>query len=284
MPRVHQHPKRTIIAYLLLITATLGVLAYVAWLHITSQYTMELPFSQPEELSTQEEISAEPEEDAFLRIEPVEFEGLDPSKPMVALSFDDAVTGITGDYLAILEEYGCEATFFVVGYLAEKQPDIFRLLADSGMELGNHSYSHEQLVGLSVERAAEQFDACSALMTGLAGEEAAPVLARPPYDRVDGRVLEASAVPVVLYSLDARDADAETAEEICGRVMGSVTDGDIIRLHDGCTQTVEALPSLLEALREAGYQVTTVGKLFASHGYGLKSGFRYTRLPEEKGP
>lgn len=277
MPRVDRHRTRIIISYVLLILMTAGVLFYVAWLHYSSGYTRERAFSQPEQsLETESEPTLE---DYFEILEPVQLEGLDPEKPMVALSFDDAVTDMTPEYLEILEEYDCDATFFVVGYLAEKLPDIFRQLADSGMELGNHSYSHQQLVGLPVERAADQFDSCTALMEGLAGENGAPVMARPPYGRVDGKVLAASELPIVLYSLDSRDAESDSPEEIVERVMGEVQDGDIILLHDGCPQTVEALPVLIESLREEGYQITNIGNLFASHGYGLKPGVKYTRCP-----
>lgn len=278
MPRVDRHRKRIIISYILLILMTAGVIFYVVWLHYSSGYTREHAFSQPEQ--SFDTVSQQTLEDYFEILEPVEIEGLDPDQPMVALSFDDAVTDITPEYLQVLDEYDCEASFFVVGYLAEKLPDIFRQLAESGMELGNHSYSHQQLVGLSVERAAEQFDSCTILMEGLAGENGAPVLARPPYGRVDDKVLAASQLPVVLYSLDSRDAESSTPEEIVERVMGEVQDGDIILLHDGCPQTVDALPMLIESLQNEGYQITTIGNLFASHGYGLKPGVKYTKCPQ----
>ena len=277
MPPVYRrHKKRAIFSYLLMIVLTAGVLFFVCWLHISSDYTAEpvilaseIPAEQPEQ------------PDPFEQIDPPDT-GLDPEKPMVALTFNDCVTELTLEFVDVLTEHGCEATFYTVGYLAEKQPDIFRGLLESGMEIGNHSYSHKQLVGLSLDSAARQFGDAQKLFNGYSGTTGTSRSARPPYGRLDETVLEAAGkcgMPVVLWSVDPQDAGTETPEELCSRVMEKVSDGDIIVLHDGLKNTLEALPALLEQLTGAGYQVTTVEKLFASHGYGLKAGYCYDRLP-----
>ena len=107
----------------------------------------------------------------------------------------------------------------------------------------------------------------------------APELVRPPYGRVDGDVLGAAEHPVVLWSLDSQDARAESVQEIVDRLL-LAKDGDIVRVHDGMTVTLEALRQGLPLLRDAGMQVTTVSDLFAVRGYGMENGKRYSRLPE----
>ena len=84
---------------------------------------------------------------------------------------------------------------------------------------------------------------------------------------------------MVLWSLDSQDARAESVQEIVDRLL-LAKDGDIVRVHDGMTVTLEALRQGLPLLRDAGMQVTTVSDLFAVRGYGMENGKRYSRLPE----
>ncbi len=277
MPPVYRrHRKRAVLSYLLMIVLTAGVLLFVCWLKMSSDYA-EDPVILTSETSLEKPVQSDP----FEKIEPLAC-GLDPELPMVALTFNDCVTDLTPSLLETLVTYGCEATFYTVGYLAENQPDIFHRLVESGMEIGNHSYSHKQLVGLSFEDASAQFGDTQKLFDGFSGNAGTAKTVRPPYGRQDETVQEAAeayGLPVVLWSVDPQDAAAKTPEELCEKVMTEAEDGDIIVLHDGLDNTLNALPSLLEQLKNAGFQVTTVEKLFASHGYGLKPGFCYDRLP-----
>lgn len=222
-------------------------------------------------------VSMPVKEEEALRVDPVPVDGLDPELPIVALTVDDSVTALTEEYCTVLRENGCRATFFTVGYLAEEQGKLLRELIDCGMEIGNHSYSHQQLVGLSREKIWVQITENDRLLEELTG--VAPELVRPPYGRVDGDVLGAAGHPVVLWSLDSQDARAESVQEIVDRLL-LAKDGDIVRVHDGMTVTLEALRQGLPLLRDAGMQVTTVSDLFAVRGYGMENGKRYSRLPE----
>ena len=192
------------------------------------------------------------------------------------LTIDDSVTALTSDYCRALTDNGCTSTFFTVGYLAENDPETLEALAAAGMEIGNHSYSHQQLAGLSPEKIKRQVESTDQLVEELTG--AAPTLMRPPYGRVNGDVLAAAGHPVVLWSLDVQDAVSTSAEEILARLL-TAQDGDIVRVHDGVQATLEALEQGLPALREAGIQVTTVSNLFAVRGYAMEAGRRYRRLP-----
>lgn len=219
-----------------------------------------------------------PEDSEFLRTEPVEVDGIDPSLPVIALTVDDSVTALTHEYCRVMEENGCAATFFTVGYLAEEEPETLKVLAEAGMEIGNHSYSHQQLVGLSGEKIWQQVSRADELLEQLSGE--APALIRPPYGRVNQDVLDAAGHPVILWSVDAQDAVASSSDEVLNRLL-SAEDGDIVRVHDGIPLTLDALEEGLPVLREAGIQVTTVSNLFAVRGYVLQDGRKYRALPAE---
>jgi peptidoglycan/xylan/chitin deacetylase (PgdA/CDA1 family) len=71
---------------------------------------------------------------------------------------------------------------------------------------------------------------------------------------------------VVVWSVDPRDYAHPGAEEIARRVLAESHSGAIVLLHDGSpegnesrAQTVEALPAILEGLRDRGYRFVRVG-------------------------
>ncbi len=53
------------------------------------------------------------------------------------------VTGNTERLLALLDERGVHGTFFVLGWVAERSPDLIRRIAAAGHEVACHGYSHE---------------------------------------------------------------------------------------------------------------------------------------------
>lgn len=75
---------------------------------------------------------------------------IDPNKPMVALTFDDGPnSSSTTRILDTLERYGVVATFFDLGKLAERYPDIVRREEQIGCEVGSHTYNHPNLNKMS---------------------------------------------------------------------------------------------------------------------------------------
>ena len=76
---------------------------------------------------------------------------------MLAISFDAAWGNEdTQQLIDILEKYKVKATFFVVGEKVEEYPDTLRRMKEEGHIIGNHTYSHIQLTGVSCESAIEE--------------------------------------------------------------------------------------------------------------------------------
>ncbi|WP_300974355.1 polysaccharide deacetylase family protein [Sphingomonas sp. LHG3406-1] len=75
---------------------------------------------------------------------------VETAEKIVALSFDDGPTeaGVAAT-LPVLRAAGAKATYFVVGQEAERRPELLRLLLAEGMELGNHSWSHVRMAGVT---------------------------------------------------------------------------------------------------------------------------------------
>ena len=51
--------------------------------------------------------------------------------------------------LDLLEQHQTKATFFVLGWVAERHPDLVRAIADRGHEIGCHSYAHRLVYELT---------------------------------------------------------------------------------------------------------------------------------------
>src|SRR4051812_6514780 len=74
-------------------------------------------------------------------------------KPVVARSTWDAqqsrVVRNTSRILDLLQDHGARATFFVLGWVAERQPDLIRRIAAGGHEIASHGYGHDLLYTLT---------------------------------------------------------------------------------------------------------------------------------------
>jgi polysaccharide deacetylase family protein (PEP-CTERM system associated) len=55
----------------------------------------------------------------------------------------------TSRILELLEEHGARATFFVLGWVAERQPELIRRIAAAGHEIASHGYGHDLLYTLT---------------------------------------------------------------------------------------------------------------------------------------
>ncbi len=55
----------------------------------------------------------------------------------------------TGRILDLLAHQQTKATFFVLGWVAERHPAVIRRIAEAGHEIGCHSYAHQLVYGLS---------------------------------------------------------------------------------------------------------------------------------------
>ncbi len=181
-----------------------------------------------------------------------------PSRPrigpgdVVYLTFDDGPNPRhTPEVLDLLARYGARATFFVVGSLVEKYPDIFQRIVTEGHTVANHTWRHENLAGLNKA----EFDETISRTEEILGEHATPCL-RPPYAATGSRTREWSAeygLELHLWTVSANDWLGLTGEEIADRIVSQVTYGSVVLMHDGGgnrTQTVRGLSMLLDRLAD----------------------------------
>lgn len=201
---------------------------------------------------------------------------LDPSKPMVALTFDDGPFAPVGNQIMdCLALYGGKATFFVVGNRAASyQTELKRMVAE-GHEIGNHTYSHKYLTKLNAAQIQEQINHGNDAVEAACGVR--PTLVRLPGGLKNSTVTANVHAPMIMWSIDTLDWKTRNADKTVNAVLSQVRDGDIVLMHELYSQTGAASVRLIPALTQAGYQLVTVSELAQYRG-GMAAGGVYSRF------
>ncbi len=198
---------------------------------------------------------------------------IDPSRPMVALTFDDGPMASVGNRIMdCLAQYGGKATFYVVGnrcpgYAAEMQR-----MAAEGHEIGNHTYEHKYLHKLGAEQIQYQVNKGSEAIQAVCG--VVPATVRLPGGNKNATVLANVNAPMIMWSIDTLDWKTKNTQSTVDKVLGSVRDGDIVLMHELYSQTGDAALQIIPALTERGYQLVTVSEMAQYRG-GLENGKLY---------
>ncbi len=188
-------------------------------------------------------------------------------KKMVALSFDDGPNPIhTTAILDILEKHNARATFFDLGYLAERFPEVVKREAALGCEVGSHSWDHKNFDKLTPEEITADVQRTDAIFQKILGRS--PDSFRPPYGNCNTDAQKQIPLPIYLWSVDTLDWKSRNANAIINEVkkVGNL-DGRVILLHGIYSSTAEATAYLVPYLQEQGYELVTVSELVqAKHG------------------
>lgn len=200
---------------------------------------------------------------------------IDPSKPMVALTFDDGPSiKSTTRILDTLEKYNVHATFFDLGSLMLRYPDIVKREAKLG-EVGTHTYSHKNLNKLSVEELAEELRLSREAYQQVLGYE--PKLLRPPYGSVNVNVRAGiTDMAIINWNVDSLDWKYRNKDLTLNEIdkFGNL-DGKIILMHSIHNETADAVEVLVPDLLDRGYQVVSISELAYYKGYTLETGTIY---------
>ncbi len=187
---------------------------------------------------------------------------IDPARPMIALTFDDGPYGpVTGRILDALDAVGGRATFFIVGSRVDGREETVKKIAASGCELGNHTYDHVELRGLTKSQIEEQLLKTDQKIYEVTGQHT--TILRPPGGAYDATLYEVLQTPAVLWTVDTMDWNHQNKDITVRRVLEHAEDGDIVLMHDLFTPTADAAVELIPALTERGFQLVTVSELLA---------------------
>ena len=181
---------------------------------------------------------------------------------VIALTFDDGPGPYTAHLLDILDQYGAKATFFLIGSKVSGQASVVRSIQARGHQLGNHSWSHPELNKVSAEQLANEIDQTNNAIKQAVGTK--PNIIRPPYGAFNRAVLEQfrqRGMSAVVWSVDTRDWADRNSEIVCSRAVAGARNGAVILMHDIHQTSVNAVPCILDSLKQQGYSFVTVQNL-----------------------
>ncbi len=194
----------------------------------------------------------------------------------LALTYDDGPNDPhTLRLLEVLARHDVRATFFVLGKFAAAHPDIVRDLARAGHVIGNHTYSHRNLIFATRTQIEGELRACDTAISEALGQNCHPSrLFRPPFGaRRPGvlRVARRMGYLPVMWNNAGYDWRTPGTGAIERRVTRQVRGGDVILLHDGGhvrfganrSQTVTATDRLITRFKDEGYEFVTVAEMMA---------------------
>ena len=171
----------------------------------------------------------------------------------------------TKEVLDILAKYDAKATFFLVGELAEKNPEVVFQMYEEGHELANHTYTHPFRINLP--KLLEEIKQTNETIFSITGYS--PVLFRPVEGQYTDALIDAvtkEGYRVVMWSwhLDTEDWKDPGVDKIVKKVVEGTTPGNVILFHDGGgnrEQTVKALEQIMPVLKDEGYKFVTISEL-----------------------
>ena len=109
----------------------------------------------------------------------------------VALTFDDGpYPRYTNEILRILDQYHAKGTFFVVGRMAERYPDLLREMQKKGHEIANHTYRHPRPERVSMKQLQNEIAHTDEVIYKITGVH--PHLFRPPGGAYSDKVMGAA--------------------------------------------------------------------------------------------
>jgi peptidoglycan/xylan/chitin deacetylase (PgdA/CDA1 family) len=199
----------------------------------------------------------------------VSTDGITTDLKVVALTFDDGPSPHTRQIMEVLRQKHVQATFFVVGKNIEQYPELIQDAYYQGHQIGNHSQTHPMMYLMNQSDVVREFATTEDQIYQLINIR--PNIIRVPYGWYHQfnmwQLLETNYYQVIGWNVDPEDwRKSTTSQEIIGHVVANVQPGSIVLLHDGPpendrTNTITALPDMIDALHQAGYQFVTVDRL-----------------------
>ncbi len=208
---------------------------------------------------------------------------IDPTKPMIALTFDDGPSEYTLRILRVLAQYDARATFCVQGYNVDIYPDIVKQAVAQGNEIASHTWNHPNLTEISSSRVRSQLERTNEAVARVADGYQVKVL-RPPYGATNRTVRNICAdmdMVIAHWQIDTLDWEHRNANKTYRNVMSKAKPGSIVLCHDIYENTAVAMEMAIPELIEQGYQLVTVSELLSFHKDGAKPGTVYSHVKPE---
>lgn len=187
----------------------------------------------------------------------------------VAITIDDGPNpDVTPHVLDILDEYQAKATFFCIGELAMRYPELCREIVKRGHLIENHTHTHNRLFSLFLPyQMRRDIESSQRALTEICGRT--PRFFRPTAGLRNpelGPLLALQGLMLCNWSKRGFDTLRHDPAQVLARLTRDLKAGDILLLHDGsagrCADgtplILKVLPSLLDTLKRARLHPVTL--------------------------
>lgn len=165
------------------------------------------------------------------------------------------------DMLKVMKKHGVRATFFLEGKWVKNNPELAKMIVDSGHEVGNHSYSHPDLKSMSSALIRKELKETNNVINAVT--EKTPVWFAPPSGSFRDEVVKIAHelnMRTVLWSVDTIDWKQPEPAEMVARVVNKIHPGALILMHP-TSSTARGLDSMIKNIKEKGYQIGNASTL-----------------------
>lgn len=216
-------------------------------------------------------------------IMPARAEAASSGTKLIALTFDDGPQSKnTKRLLDGLKARGVHCTFFMVGYMAESNPDLVKRAWNEGHEIASHTYDHPALTSQTDAQIKSQLSKTNTILDNAIGYDLKYML-RPPYGDYNSRVLKTANVPCFYWSMDTYDWKTDNADSVYREFIKQARDGSIALLHDTHASSVTAALRAIDTLQAQGYEFVTLSEMFLRRGINLENGKIYFNAYPQSG-
>ena len=188
----------------------------------------------------------------------------------IALTFDSGWEyDQTRQLLQVLEDYKVRATFFLRAGWVEDHPELALEIAGKGHQIESHSLAHAHMGSMNRGEMEADIRAANEIYQRVLG--IAPAMFRPPYGEFNDLLLtvlkEQGYQYAVMWTVDSHDwaetmnGKQVTEQYVIDRVLARASDNGAVLMHVGGLKTIEALPEIIQGLRDAGYQLVTLQEM-----------------------
>lgn len=182
------------------------------------------------------------------------------NKKLIAFTFDDGPSYIgTNKLLDNLDKYNARVTFFVLGSRVENYKDTLTKAYKMGNTIGNHTYSHSNLLKLDNYSVMDEIKKTNETIKNITGSET--IYLRPPYGNINSDIKNISNMYTILWDLDTEDWKNKDKDRIADYIVSNAHDGSIVLLHDLYETSVDGALLAMERLEKEGYAFVTIDEM-----------------------
>lgn len=189
----------------------------------------------------------------------------------IYLTFDNGYeNGFTPKILDVLKEKKVPATFFITGQFVKEHPELVKRMADEGHIIGNHTWHHPKLTDVDDTRFAAELSKLKEEVGKITGQKEMKYI-RPPEGVFSEKTLAAAkglGYTHVFWSLAFMDWDVHNqhgSQYAYDNVMSKIHPGAVVLLHTISSDNAGALASIIDDLREKGYEFHSLDDVTAKN-------------------